>query len=385
MVTELFKKDPSSGRIRVFRIEYQEGTDAFPPGIRYQDGLLGGKLKDFTFKEAKPKNIGKTNETTADQQAQLMLQQEVNRKLNEGYFYNEDEAKADIRFTPMLCPSGMKWVEWKHKAKFPLFVSPKLDGFRCYIKKQGDRIVAFSRTNKEWFSIPHILEQLYDFFEAYPDVILDGELYNHKFCDDFQELSSILSKSKPTIADLKRSENDIKYCIYDIYVIPKPEAIFEKRFNFLNSLKEGLLNQKNIAIVQSIMVNSHEEYDLLHTELLDKKFEGSIVRTNNKYQPNKRSPFLLKRKEVYDLEVIVLDIYAGEGANVDVASAMLIQLKDGTIQKAGMGKALKHDYLQKILQNKNMKINKKATVQYFGKTKDGKLRFPKFIRFREID
>jgi len=40
-------------------------------------------------------------------------------------------------------------------------------------------VKAYSRTGKEWKNIDHILKQLKPFFKKFPDVILDGELYNH--------------------------------------------------------------------------------------------------------------------------------------------------------------------------------------------------------------
>ena len=77
----------------------------------------------------------------------------------------------------------------------------KLDGMRCYITKDG----MFSRAHKPVLSAPHIIKALKPFFDEYgDDVILDGELYNHKFADDFNKIISLARKTKPTAEHLER-------------------------------------------------------------------------------------------------------------------------------------------------------------------------------------
>ena len=68
------------------------------------------------------------------------------------------------------------------------FIQPKLDGVRCYITKDG----AFSRNHKPFKNCKHITTTLQSFFKDYPDRILDGELYNHKFKNDFNKIISLV-------------------------------------------------------------------------------------------------------------------------------------------------------------------------------------------------
>ena len=90
---------------------------------------------------------------------------------------------------------------------WPLYVQPKLDGVRCLIQYdeerefEGNGVVAYSRTGKEWMNIEHILQDLVPFFERFPNVILDGELYNHDLKDDFEKIISLVRKTKPTDED----------------------------------------------------------------------------------------------------------------------------------------------------------------------------------------
>ena len=79
-----------------------------------------------------------------------------------------------------------------------LYIQPKLDGVRCVIQYENMgleyEVKAYSRTGKEWKNIDHILEELRPFFEKHPNVILDGELYNHDLRDNFEKIISLVRK-----------------------------------------------------------------------------------------------------------------------------------------------------------------------------------------------
>ena len=112
-----------------------------------------------------------------------------------------------MRKKPMLAyPVSDKPIDYSK----PIFIQPKLDGVRCLIQYDSDpthefhncsRVEAYSRTGKLWKNIDHILEELVPFFRKYPDVILDGELYNHDLKDDFEKIISLVRKTKPTDED----------------------------------------------------------------------------------------------------------------------------------------------------------------------------------------
>ena len=135
---------------------------------------------------------------------------------------------------PMLAYKvGRKEVDWSEK----VFIQPKLDGVRCVISKDG----AYSRTGKEWLNIHHITANLEPFFEKYPYVILDGELYNHELKDDFEKIISLVRKTKPTKGDRVESAEYVQFHCYDY--IPGPalrRAKFSSRITWLkNELPES--------------------------------------------------------------------------------------------------------------------------------------------------
>ena len=51
---------------------------------------------------------------------------------------------------------------------------------------------------------------------ANPNVILDGELYNHDLRNDFEQIISIVRKQKPDDIDMLNSREMVQFHCYDI-------------------------------------------------------------------------------------------------------------------------------------------------------------------------
>ena len=101
---------------------------------------------------------------------------------------------------PMLAYSvGKKEINWDEL----VFIQPKLDGVRCIFTKDG----AYSRAGNTFKNLEHIEKYLKGFFYAYPDAILDGELYNHALKKDFEKIISLVRKTKPTDHDRELAKN----------------------------------------------------------------------------------------------------------------------------------------------------------------------------------
>ncbi|MCK4819242.1 hypothetical protein KA005_25950, partial [bacterium] len=171
-----------------------------------------GKEKVTGWTVCKPKNVGRANATTSYEQADAEVRATYTKKLKNRWHLSEDDYMFRHYIEPMLAqkyegPDDKLWLTYDS-----VITQPKLDGFRCIITKDG----AFSRKGEEFKSIPHITKSLEELFEACPEAILDGELYNHELRDDFNELSSIIRKEKLKPEDLEKSEKLIKFYMYDL-------------------------------------------------------------------------------------------------------------------------------------------------------------------------
>ena len=362
MKLDTIYKTTKGGKIQEWTIEVV--------GNKYRtiSGQTDGKKVTNEWTVVYGKNAGKANETTDNEQA--MKEAEAKRKLKLEKDYSETIKGINRKrhFEPML---AAKWEDYKDKIQYPIFSQPKLDGIRCIVTKDG----MFSRNGKPIISAPHIRESLNEVFEAYPNLILDGELYADKFANDFNKIVSLVKKTKPTDADLKESKKNIQYWIYDI---PNNDIQFGDRCDRLHDLFNYNFDDmtKHCVEVETKICNDEDEVMGLYEEYVDNGFEGQMLRTNGKYE-NKRSKSLLKHKSFVDEEYTIIDIVEGEGNRTGTAGYFVFETAEGKPFKSNVKGTWEET--AEMLKNKKKLIGKEATVKYFNLTPDGIPRFPYVI------
>ena len=327
-------------------------------------GQLDGKLQTTEWTECKVTNEGRANERDPAQQATFEATAMYTKKKDTGY--HEELADIDTSFyvEPML---AKKWEDRKDKVKFPVYCQPKLDGMRAIITKNG----AKSRNGKPWLTIPHILEALEPIFDKYPDLVLDGELYNHDLKFDFNKISSLIKKTKPTQEDLDESAKLVQFWWYDT---ASDKHTFRQRKNWIKTIKESFDLPDCIVRVTTQRIDDLETLDKVYGAYLDKGYEGQMIRLDTPYE-FKRSANLLKRKEFQDEEYKILDIVEGVGNRAGLAGAMVFENELGHQFNSNIKGDRK--YLKELLWNKDTYIGQLATVVYFNKTPDKLIpRFP---------
>lgn len=332
-------------------------------------GQVDGKLQTTNWTVCQGTNTGRSNERSPEQQAEFEAEALWKKKKDSGYFENVSDIDISKFVEPMLAKN---FEDYKDKISFPVYCQPKLDGIRCVVTRDG----MYSRNGKEFNSCPHIHGQLKEFFIKNPDVVLDGELYNHTLKHDFNKITSLVKKTKPTHEDFNETEELVEYWIYDIAV---EEKLFNKRSLFV---KEELADKfKNIKVVLTDVANNQNELDQYYASYLDQGYEGQMVRLNKQYE-NKRSKTLLKRKEFQDREYTILNVIEGEGNKTGMAGAMVFENELGISFNSNIKGD--RDYLKEIWASKQSFIGKAATVKFFNLTPDNKLpRFPYVIKIRE--
>ena len=334
---------------------------------RTHSGQVGGVITTNEWTIVYGKNTGKLNETTDKEQTMKEAVAKRTKKLESGYFENIKHINKTQYFEPML---ASKWEDSKDKITYPIFSQPKLDGIRCIVTSEG----MFSRNGKPIISAPHIFESLKPLFEAYGNIVLDGELYADKFANDFNKIVSLVKKTKPTDADLKESKKNIQYWIYDL---PDNDIQFGYRCDRLNHLFETFdFFNKHCVEVETNICNSEDEVMGLYEEYVEYGFEGQILRTNGKYE-NKRSKFLLKHKSFIDEEYTILDVCEGEGNKTSMVGYMTFKTADGKPFKSNVKATFEES--EEMFRNRKQLVGKQATIKYFNLTPDGIPRFPYVI------
>jgi DNA ligase-1 len=272
-------------------------------------------------------------------------------------------------FEPMLAEKYKKFTE-------PVYSQPKLDGIRNVVLKEG----AFTRQGKPQLSIPHVIKDLSHLFILYPDLVIDGELYNHDLKSDFNKITSVVKKQKPTKEDLEESEKLIKYYVYDVYFKNSPNMTLEERYDFIF---EHLSNIKSVVLIKTTYCETLKELNEIYAEYLTEGYEGQMIRKLNSIYENKRSKNLVKRKEFIDEEFVILDINEGVGNWQGKAKTILFLNKDGSTFSTGVKGNM--DYCTDLLKNKNKYLNKLATVRYQELTPDGVPRFGVMYGVRDYE
>jgi len=257
-----------------------------------------------------------------------------------------------------------------------VFMQPKLDGVRCVIQYDNSEVKAYSRTGKEWKNIDHILFNLKPWFALNPHVILDGELYNHDFRDDFESIISMVRKTKPTEEDRLESAENVQFNCYDIIDETKT---FEERNRFIT---QNVPRNHCVYHVNTVPVYDDEHAKTLHKVNLDNGYEGSILRTNDTYAC-KRSHSLRKFKDFHDTEATITGWVEGKGKRKGTIGKFLAIDADGI--EFGMPVMDKFKFLQDNFKKMQGFIGKTATFTYFERTKANSYRHPLFKCIRDYE
>ena len=260
-------------------------------------------------------------------------------------------------------------------------MQPKLDGVRCLIQYDAGKITAYSRTGKEWKNIDHILSQLTPFFDKHPNVILDGELYNHDFKDDFESIISMVRKTKPTDEDRLISAENVQFHCYDII---DEELMFKQRIEFVHEAL--MLLGDSIYIVDTMLVATESQGKIDHARNLDSGYEGSIVRTNDVYKCG-RSWSLRKFKDFHDTEATIVGFVEGKGKRKGTLGKFIMRDADGVEFGCPPGKGYNYKALKALLRRAQWYVDHKAkaTFTYFERTKANSYRHPLFKCIRDYE
>ena len=285
-----------------------------------------------------------------------------------------------MKHKPMLAyPVSDKPIDYSE----PVFVQPKLDGVRCLIQCDKGVVTAWSRTGKPWLNIDHILFNLQPFFKFHPNVVLDGELYNHDLRDNFEKIISCVRKTKPTDQHRFESAQLVQFHCYDTIM---EHWNFEDRNLFINENfgHYGKFELSTVVPLPSYLVRNTEEVEVNHEDFLELGYEGSILRKNEKYEC-KRSWTLMKVKDFSDAEATIVGYEEGKGKRINTLGKFIMEDDNGVQFGCPPGKGYNYKDMGDMLENIHDYIGERATFTYFERTKAGSYRHPLFKGLRNYE
>ena len=262
-------------------------------------------------------------------------------------------------------------VDWSK----PVYIQPKLDGVRCLLTKDG----GFSRTGKKFMNLAHIELALIPFFKQHPDVVLDGELYNHKLKNDFEKIISLVRKQKPTADDRLDAQHLVQFHCYD-YI----DGNYEGYKARMQQLVTSDIYDAQIKYVPAKLVDSYNYARTIHATFLSEGYEGSIIRLNGLYKHG-RSYDLMKFKDFSDTEATIVGYELGKGKRTGTLGKFIMLDDEGVEFGCPPGRGYTYKDLASMLKNIDSYIGKRATFTYFQRTQAGSYRHPLYKCIRNYE
>jgi DNA ligase-1 len=342
---------------------WTEGAVVFSSSVT----KLGGKWVTTQY-TAEAKNVGRSNETTPEEQAVLENISKSKRKIDKGYVKTKKAAEAPATNAlglkkPMLATSLDKVkpesIDWNNA-----FVQPKLDGHRALFVDG----VLYSRSGKV-INLPHIVDAINA--SGVQHLHLDGELYLHG--KTLQELGSLIRKLTP-------ESEQVEFHIYDVV---DENASFSERTEEFKSIADC---HPRIIVNPTYDVFDMEETMLLHEAFRVDGYEGTMLRFGlDGYGTDKRSRKLLKVKEFHDAEFKVVGYEEGKpyirGDEVYQVPVWICETEDGAKFNVTANGTMEQKDTQWT--ERDLLVGDMLTVKFHNMSKDNIPQLPIALQWRE--
>lgn len=188
-------------------------------------------------------------------------------------------------FKPML--AGKVDLE---KLEYPAFASPKLDGIRCLVLRDGTVVSRSLKPIRNQFIVEKIKETFGN------NTCFDGEIV----------VSGEFAATASKVMTQGYTECDFSFGVFDTF--NRPDDTFEERYEYL-LMAEPMLGQY-AHIVHNTLVENEEELMAVHAAFLAQGYEGTMVRSlQGRYKFGRSTTnegFLLKLKDWISEEAVIV-------------------------------------------------------------------------------
>lgn len=352
----LYKKS-SSGAVQQWSVFAEDDV------VTVEFGQVDGKFQTKTT-TCKGKNIGKANETSAEDQALKEAKAKWEKQLKKGYVENPS-GESNV-LLPMKVESYFKG-KMADKVVFPATISPKLNGVNgeCRLQLDGS-IIQYSRGGDP-YPLPHedAVDELKQLMEELGVNSLNYEIYIHG--EHLQDITGAVKAPH-------HHEDMWKRLTYNVFDLPTSSGDWKKR---LAKLESSELDLKHVNIVEAVEIHSQSGIILKHDEYVAAGYEGSIVRNyTGLYEYNKRSSDVLKVKYVESAEFQIHDWLIDKNGH----PVFWCKSKGGLFKAKPKGTDTER---KAIVKNINNWLHKWMTVEYETLSKEGIPLKPVGIGLRE--
>lgn len=344
-------------------------------------------------------------------------------------------AEASIKaIDPTLIPifSVMRAHSYEERLvkKFPVAVEPKLDGNRVsFISRDGSGGF-FTRTGKVIASLDHMVPVVLNMLKGWasetatieprdpfreflvnlsiqngiPNIMLDGEMMSDK---SFDEVNGALNR--------KEDVHGLSFHIFDCLSWEEFDAMGavevtyvqrRRRVNSIVTYASGIGLSQAIRQTPIRVCNSHDEIQQVYAEHRMLGEEGAMVKELHGFYEKKKSRSWLKLKNEDTEDLMVIGAFQGQadGKYANTIGGLIVDRngvkvrvpgisdKDReemwrlwvlTCNAGGVDPNVGYKGLSFKVHGAGLLLGRLIEVEYHEATKDGSLRHPRFIRFRD--
>lgn len=275
-------------------------------------------------------------------------------------------------------------------------LTQKLDGHRSvFIYKDGQGQF-FTRKGLPISGLEEQTKEATEVIKTYGrDMVLDGELLlNNR---DGLETKDLFRATSRILRSETANKTGILFNVFDAlptveFEQGKSTQTFFDRKNGLEGALARTIYDRHVHIPHiQIVSNLYYGNDIKKIKELQERYvkpngwEGLMLNITDGYYQTKRTKDLLKIKEFFDADVVVKDVFEGEGKLKGTLGGIIVDYKGYDVRVGTGFDDASRDY---YWNNQDKIIGKVATVQYFEETNNQNddsisLRFPVFITVRQ--
>lgn len=265
---------------------------------------------------------------------------------------------------------------------YPVRIEPKLDGLRCIAVKQNGEVTLFTRSGSTLETLPRIKSLLEK--APWDNFVLDAEVMGA----DWNETASVAMS-------YKRGKDDSSMVLHVFDAMPFDDWRDQETILTLSDrvlLASELVSQTkstSVSCVDGKIVNNLSELLKYYNDCMEQGYEGIMLKDPNAKYAFKRSKAVMKMKPVTTYEGVIVGHYQGNigSKREGMWGGFEVVMPNGVVTRVGGGytDVLRAEidlgpdsYIGRIVEVEGQPDP--LTVD--GLTRDGKIRFPVFIRFR---
>lgn len=265
-------------------------------------------------------------------------------------------------------------------AVYDAVAEPKLDGVRLLARVAGGAVTYYTRAGHAHAgeNFPAITAEL---AELPDDTWLDGELWSAT--GGFGAASGALHTADPDETARKAEAAGLLFYVFDLLTLKGTDARglpLRTRREYLERLAE----RRGWGEGGVRLIPQHDATERVYQAYLDAGFEGAVVKDlNASYRSGKRAGWF-KVKPTQSDEFVVMDYEEGKNSWAGGVGAIVIgQYEDGELVEKGTIRVKDYAMREAIDADREGFLDRVLEVRFQERTDDGRLRFPRFLRWRD--